>query len=165
MLFRKLLQTPDDHAQTLLRAVLGVVFFAHGAQKALGWFGGPGFDATMGMFTRHMGIPAFLALLVIAAEFLGGIGLFFGLLARIAALGAAIDMIVAVVLVHGRNGLFMNWQGKQAGEGFEYHLLAIAIAVFLAARGAGAWSLDRVLERSLSGGRTFHIHMEPAPSR
>jgi len=70
-----------------------------------------------------------------------------------------------VVLVHGRNGLFMNWQGKQAGEGFEYHLLAIAIAVFLAARGAGAWSLDRVLERSLSGGRTFHIHMEPAPSR
>ena len=112
-----------------------------------------------------MGIPAIFAVLAILAEFLGGIGLFFGLLSRIAALGIAVEMAVAVLLVHARNGFFMNWSGNQAGEGFEYHLLAISIAVLIVARGAGAWSLDRVLDAWLTGGRTVHIHMEPAHSR
>jgi putative oxidoreductase len=161
MLFRRLVHTADDHVLSILRLVLGVVFFAHGAQKVLGWFGGPGYEATMQMFTGRMGIPAVFAELAILAEFLGGIGLIVGLLSRLAAFGIAINMVVAVVMVHASNGLFMNWQGKQAGEGYEYHLLAIAMAVFIAVRGAGAWSLDRVLDAWFSGGRTLHVHMEP----
>lgn len=150
MPFRKMIQTPPDYLLTVLRAVLGVLFFAHGAQKVLGWFGGMGFDATMQMFTQRMGVPAVFALLAIAVEFLGGIGLILGLLARIAAAGIIVDMIVAVYLVHAPNGLFMNWAGNQRGEGFEYHLLAIAIALLIALRGAGAWSLDRLLDAALS---------------
>ena len=164
MLFRKLIQTPDDHALALTRIVLGVVFFAHGAQKALGWFGGGGFTATMSGFTQHMGIPAVFAVLAILAEFLGGIGLIIGLLSRVAAFGIAVNMAVAVAMVHGPNGLFMNWAGNQRGEGIEYHLLVLAIAIAVMARGAGAWSLDRLLEAWLSGGRTYHIHMEPQAS-
>jgi len=144
-MFRRLFQTPNDHTLTLLRLALGIVFFAHGAQKMLGWFGGNGFTATMGMFTSRMDIPAPFAVLAIMAEFLGGIGLFFGLLTRIAAFGVAANMAVAIFLVHARNGLFMNWTGGQRGEGFEFHLLAIAAAVTLIARGAGAWSLDRLI--------------------
>ena len=165
MWFRKVIHTTDDHTLMVLRVVLGVIFFAHGAQKALGWFGGAGFDQTVNMFTRGLNIPEFFAVLAIAAEFLGGIGLLFGLLSRIAAFGIAVNMIVAVILVHGRNGLFMNWTGKQPGEGFEFHLLVLATALFVMVRGAGAWSVDRVLETSLTGGRTLHIHMEPEPSR
>ena len=100
-------------------------------------------------------IPEFFAVLAIAAEFLGGIGLLFGLLSRVAAFGIAVNMIVAVALVHGRNGLFMNWTGKQPGEGFEFHLLVLAMSLFVMVRGAGAWSVDRVLETSLTGGRTL----------
>ena len=124
MWFRKVIHTTDDHTLMALRVVLGVIFFAHGAQKALGWFGGAGFDQTLNMFTQGMHIPAFFAVLAIAAEFLGGIGLLLGLLTRIAAFGIAVNMIVAVVLVHSHNGLFMNWSGRQPGEGFEFHLLA-----------------------------------------
>jgi putative oxidoreductase len=145
---RKLLATNDDGALTILRAVLGVVFFMHGAQKLLGWFGGYGFDATMGAFTSQMGIPAVFAFLAIAAEFFGGLGLIFGLLTRVAALGIASVMVVAILKVHAQFGIFMNWAGTQKGEGYEYHLLAIAIAVALMIRGAGAYSLDRWLSRS-----------------
>jgi putative oxidoreductase len=144
----KLLATNDDGALTILRAVLGVVFFMHGAQKLLGWFGGYGFDATMGAFTSQMGIPAVFAFLAIAAEFFGGLGLIFGLLTRVAALGIASVMVVAILKVHAQFGIFMNWAGTQKGEGYEYHLLAIAIAVALMIRGAGAYSLDRWLSRS-----------------
>lgn len=165
MWFRKVIHTTDDHTLMALRVVLGVIFFAHGAQKALGWFGGAGFDQTLNMFTQGMHIPAFFAVLAIAAEFLGGIGLLLGLLTRIAAFGIAVNMIVAVVLVHGHNGLFMNWSGRQPGEGFEFHLLALAMAFLVMVRGAGAWSLDRVLESWLIGGRTLHIHMEPERTR
>ena len=163
MWLRKILHTDDDYVLMLSRVVLGIVFFAHGSQKVLGWFGGPGFDQMMKAF-QGMGIPTFFALLAILAEFLGGIGLIVGLLSRIAAFGIAINMIVAVSLVHAQNGLFMNWSGSQRGEGFEYHLLAIVAAVLVLVRGAGAWSLDRVLEAWLTGGRTLHIHMEPEPS-
>lgn len=144
-MFRKLLATSDDWTLTLLRLVLGVIFFAHGAQKTLGWFGGYGFSGTMGFFTNMMHIPAPFAFLAICAEFLGGIGLIVGALGRIAAFGIACNMIVAIFMVHGPNGLFMNWTGQQKGEGFEYHLLAIAIAVVLMARGSGAFSVDRAL--------------------
>ena len=99
----------------------------------------------MGFFTNMMHIPAPFAFLAICAEFLGGIGLIVGALGRIAAFGIACNMIVAIFMVHGPNGLFMNWTGQQKGEGFEYHLLAIAIAVVLMARGSGAFSVDRAL--------------------
>lgn len=141
----KLLATSDDWTLTLLRLVMGVIFFAHGAQKALGWFGGYGFSGTMSFFTKMMHIPAPFAFLAICAEFLGGIGLILGALGRIAAFGISVNMLVAIVMVHAPNGLFMNWGGQQKGEGFEYHLLAIAIGIVLIARGSGPYSVDRLL--------------------
>jgi putative oxidoreductase len=144
-MFRKLLATSNDWTLALLRLVMGVIFFAHGAQKALGWFGGYGFSGTMGFFTQMMHIPAPFAFLAICAEFLGGLGLILGALGRIAAFGITCNMVVAVLMIHHNFGLFMNWSGQQKGEGFEYHLLAIAIAVVLMARGSGAFSVDRAL--------------------
>jgi putative oxidoreductase len=128
--------------------VLGVVFFAHSAQKMLGWFGGFGFAGTMGFFTGMAHIPAPLAFLAIAAEFFGGIGLLLGFLARIAAFGIGVNMLVAIMTVHRAFGFFMNWTGTQRGEGFEFHLLVLAIVAFLMIRGAGAYSVDRVLTLS-----------------
>ncbi len=143
-MFRKLLSTSDDWTLTLARLVLGVVFFAHGAQKMLGWFGGYGFSGTLGGFAK-MGIPAPLAFLAICAEFFGGLGLLIGFLSRIAAFGILVNMVVAVLMVHLPNGLFMNWSGTQKGEGIEYHLLVIAIGVAILVKGAGTLSLDRML--------------------
>ena len=145
---RRLIGTDSDTATTILRLVLGVVFFAHGAQKMLGWFGGYGFTGTMGFFTGVMHIPALFAFLAIAAEFFGGLGLIFGFLTRIAAFGIFFNMIVAVAMVHHNFGFFMNWTGAQKGEGYEYHLLVLAITAFLMIRGAGAASLDRLLSSS-----------------
>jgi putative oxidoreductase len=146
-MLKRLMSTSGDVSLTTLRVVLGVVFFAHGCQKMLGWFGGNGFHGTMGFFTQHMGMPAPVALLIICAEFFGGLGLIVGLLTRIAALGIAGDMIGAIFIVHLQNGFFMNWMGTQKGEGFEYHLLVIAMAAALLLRGAGAFSADRALSK------------------
>lgn len=143
---KRLMSTTNDVALTFLRLVLGVVFFAHGAQKLLGWFGGYGFHGTIGFF-GHVGIPAPVALLIICTEFFGGLGLIVGLLTRIAALGIGVEMIGAIFLVHLPNGFFMNWYGTQKGEGFEYHLLAIAIAGALLLRGAGKFSVDAALSQ------------------
>ena len=145
---KNLFSTANDHAIALARLVLGIIFFMHGAQKTLAWFGGFGFHATMHFFTATMGIPAAFAILAIAAEFLGGIGLIVGFLSRIAALGIAVDMLVAVGLVHLRNGIFMNWYGNQKGEGYEYHLLAITICIVIMVKGGGALSVDRALTKS-----------------
>jgi len=111
----------------------------------LGWFGGFGFSGTMGFFTGPMHIPVPLAFLSIAAEFFGGLGLILGFLTRIAAFGIAVNMLVAIAMVHGAFGFFMNWSGAQKGEGFEYHLLVLALTAFLMIRGAGAFSVDRAL--------------------
>jgi putative oxidoreductase len=145
-MLKKLMSTSGDVTFTILRLVLGVVFFAHGAQKMLGWFGGYGFHGTIGAFT-HMGMPAPMALLIICTEFFGGLGLIFGLLTRIAAFGVGGLMIGAIFMVHLPNGFFMNWMGTQKGEGFEFHLLALAMAGSLLLRGAGAFSLDRALSK------------------
>jgi putative oxidoreductase len=146
-MFRKLINTSDDPVITILRLALGVIFFAHGAQKALGWFGGYGFSGTMGFFTNAMHIPAPLAFLAICAEFLGSIGLILGLLSRVAAFGIACNMLVAVALVHWQFGFFANWAGNQKGEGFEYHLLVLAIALAIMIKGSGAFSVDRALSK------------------
>jgi putative oxidoreductase len=147
-MLRKLTATGNDLTLTILRLVAGVVFFAHGAQKMLGWFGGFGFKGTMGFFTQQMHIPALFAVLAIFAEFFGGIGLILGLLGRVAAFGITVNMCVAILMVHIPNGLFMNWYGNQKGEGFEYHLLAIAIGLAIMAKGSGAFSVDRALAGS-----------------
>ena len=148
-MIRRLYATDDSIATSIMRLVLGEVFFAHGAQKMLGWFGGFGFAGTMGFFTGMMHVPAPLAFLAIAAEFFGGIGLLLGFLTRIAAFGIGVNMLVAIMTVHLQFGLFMNWTGTQKGEGFEFHLLVLAIVVFLVIRGAGAYSVDRVLTLSV----------------
>jgi len=146
-MFRKLISTSDDYAVTVARLILGVVFFAHGAQKMLGWFGGYGFTGTMGFFTQMMHIPAPLAFLAICAEFFGGLGLLVGFLGRVAAFGISMNMLVAILTIHIHNGFFANWTGQQKGEGFEYHLLAIALALVVMIKGSGALSVDRALSR------------------
>lgn len=130
----------------LLRLTLAVVMFPHGAQKVLGWFGGYGFKGTLAFF-KGQGVPTPLALLVFAAEFLGPLGLTLGLLTRIAAFGIACVMLVAILTVHKEHGFFMNWFGTQQGEGFEYHLLALGVALALIIGGAGLWSIDAFLAR------------------
>jgi putative oxidoreductase len=146
---RKFFETNDDWSQLILRVTLGVVMFPHGAQKLLGWFGGYGFAGTMDMFTQKMGIPAALAFLVIVTESLGSLGLIVGFLTRLAAFGVFCIMVVAIAMVHWPNGFFMNWSGKQPGEGFEYHLLVIGITIVLMIWGAGRSSVDRVVARGI----------------
>jgi putative oxidoreductase len=158
-MFRRLFHTNDDPMLALLRLALGVVFIAHGAQKMLGWFGGAGYNGTMTFFTQQLGIPQFFAVLAILAEFLGGIGLILGFLTRIAALGIAIEMMVAVVLVHASNGFFMNWYGNHQGEGFEFHILAISMALFVLVHGAGAMSIDRAIALA----ERHHMRRMPHP--
>ena len=148
-MFRRIYATDDSTATSILRLVLGVVFFAHGAQKLLGWFGGFGFAGTMNLFTNMMHIPAPLAFVAIAAEFFGGIGLILGFLTRIAAFGIGVNMLVAIMIEHRAFGFFMNWTGTQKGEGYEFHLLVLAIVALLMIRGAGAFSVDRVMSLSV----------------
>ncbi|MBA3297991.1 MAG: DoxX family protein [Acidobacteria bacterium] len=146
-MWKKLVGTSDDYGVMVVRIALGLVMFPHGAQKVLGWFGGHGFNATMAAFTGQMGIPAPLAALAIAAEFLGGLGLIVGLLGRVAAVGIFAVMLVVVLKFHLAVGFFMNWTGTQQGEGFEYHVLAAAMALAVIVKGSGALSIDRMLSR------------------
>ena len=161
-MIRKLTATDNDTAIAILRLVLGVIFFAHGAQKMLGWFGGYGFSGTMGFFTGVMHIPALFAFLAIVAEFFGGLGLILGLLTRVAAFGIFSNMVVAVAMVHGQFGFFMNWTGAQKGEGYEYHLLVLATTAFLMIRGAGAASVDRLLSSPGNNGIKAQVRRQAA---
>ena len=140
-----LFKTNDSFTPLIARLTLGLVMFPHGAQKVLGWFGGYGFSATMNFFTGQLHIPAVFAFLAIAAEFAGSIGLVAGFLSRVSAFGIAVTMLVAAFMVHAPNGFFINWAGNQKGEGFEYHLLAIGLALVVIISGAGKWSIDRLL--------------------
>lgn len=144
-MFYKLIDTKNDGALTVLRVVMGAVFFAHGAQKIFAWFAGLGFAGTMRLFTEAFGIPAPLAFVAIMVEFIGSLALIAGFLGRLTALGLTINMVVAIAIVHGRFGFFMNWDGRQPGEGIEYHLLAIAMGAVLVLRGSGALSVDGFL--------------------
>ena len=145
----RLIQTNDAIAPAVLRVTLGAVMAPHAAQKTLGLFGGYGIQGTMAFFTGQMHLPAPLAALVIFAEAAGSLGLVFGVFTRAAALGIAAVMIGAIVTTHLPNGFFMNWFGTQAGEGYEYHLLVLAIAAALIANGGGRASVDRALSRLL----------------
>ena len=149
-MFKKLLATSPDKTLAFMRIMLGLVFFPHGAQKMLGWFGGYGFSGTMQFFTTQAHIPAIFAFLAICAEFLGSLGLILGFLTRIAAFGITVEMIVAVATIHSHIGFFMNWFGNQKGEGYEYHLLVFALSIPLMIRGAGAFSIDGALASKTS---------------
>jgi putative oxidoreductase len=137
--------TSDDAGLALIRIALGVVMFPHGAQKALGWFGGYGWEGTMGFFTGQLGVPALFGALAILAEFFGSFGLITGLLGRVAAFGIFCNMLVAAAMVHWNVGFFMNWSGTQQGEGFEYHILAATMALLIVWKGSGAYSVDRMI--------------------
>lgn len=141
-LHRLLFGTGSHWSGLFLRLALAVVMFPHGAQKVLGWWGGYGFDGTMGFLTGTVGLPWIVALLVVAIEFLGPIALAIGALTRLAALGMVAVMVGAIATVHASHGFLMNWSGAQQGEGFEYHLLVIGISLALLAGGAGRFSLD-----------------------
>lgn len=146
MHFKKLLfSTSNDAGLTLVRIALGLVMFPHGAQKMLGWFGGYGWNGTMGFFTQQMGIPAVFAALAILAEFLGAFGLITGFFGRIAAFGILSVMVVATAMVHAKVGFFMNWNGTLQGEGYEYAILASTLALLIVWKGSGAYSVDRLV--------------------
>jgi putative oxidoreductase len=146
-MIKKLFETDGNLSGTILRVSLGVVMFPHGAQKLLGWFGGGGFSGSLKWFESTFHIPFILALAAILAESLGAIALISGFFTRIAALAIAVEMAVAVYLIHWKAGFFMNWMGNQKGEGFEYHILAVAIALALVIRGGGLWSIDRAIAK------------------
>jgi putative oxidoreductase len=140
----RLLRTRDDWTLTLIRVVAGGVMLPHGMQKMFGWFGGAGFSATIHNFGQR-GFPAPLIFLVIMAEFFGSLGLILGCLSRIAAFGIAVDMTVAAITTTSHFGMFINWSGKQKGEGMEYQFLMIAMALAILIAGGGALSVDRAL--------------------
>ena len=147
---KALFQTDDGLAGFILRVTLGLVMFPHGAQKLLGWFGGFGFDGTMGFFTQKMGLPWIIAFLIIIGESFGSLGLLAGFLTRFAAASLAVIMLWAITMVHLPHGFFMNWGGQQQGEGYEYHLLVIGIAAALLITGGGRWSVDRVVAETIA---------------
>ena len=144
-MLNRILDTRNELSTTILRIALGVVIFPHGMQKLFGWFGGFGFTGTMHFFTDTMGIPYVFALLAVLAESLGSIGLITGLFTRICAFGVGTTIAVGALMVHLPNGFFMNWFGKQAGEGYEYHILVVGMALTLLLTGGGRWSLDRLI--------------------
>lgn len=146
---KALFQTDDGWAGLILRLTLGMVIFPHGAQKLLGWFGGFGFSGTMGFFTETLHLPWLVALLVIIGESFGSVALMLGLLTRFTAASYIVIMLGAITMAHLPYGFFMNWFGKQQGEGFEYHLLVIGISLTLLATGAGKWSMDRLIAEKI----------------
>ena len=148
-----LVETPTEFYLTACRTILGGVMLAHATQKVFGWFGGSGFSATIDSFRTHLGIPLVIATFAILAEFVGSIGLIAGFLGRAAAVCIIAVMVGAILLVHLDNGFFMNWTGVGPGEGFEYHLLAIGLALPILAKGSGAYSVDVWFGRILRQGR------------
>jgi putative oxidoreductase len=153
-MFRRLIATPNDFGMFVVRVVLGAVMLPHGLQKLFGAFGGYGFSATLGYFQQQMGIPRPVTVLVILAESVGALALILGFVGRFMAFSVFVTMLGAVLMVHGHNGFFMNWGGKAPGEGYEYHLLAMGMALAVMIRGSGALSVDRALQRDTFNGRS-----------
>tara|TARA_B100000378_G_C17883320_1_gene356430 strand:+ start:104 stop:550 length:447 start_codon:yes stop_codon:yes gene_type:complete len=143
-----LFQTDDNFSYWVPRVMLGCVMFPHGAQKLLGWFGGFGFTNSMTYFTQTAGLPWAVACLIIMGESFGSLGLILGFFTRLSAFGLICIMLGAIITVHIPNGFFMNWFGKQAGEGFEYHLLVIGISIPLLISGGGKYSVDGLINKN-----------------
>ena len=143
-----LFQTNDKFSYWIPRVILGCVMLPHGAQKLFGWFGGFGFTNTMTYFTQTAGLPWIIAFLIVMGESLGSLGLILGFFTRLSALGLICIMVGAIITVHIPNGFFMNWFGKQAGEGFEYHLLVIGMSIPLLISGGGKYSVDALIHKN-----------------
>ena len=141
-------QTNDSFSYWIPRIMLGCVIFPHGAQKLLGLFGGFGFTDTMTYFTQTAGLPWVIAFLIIMGESFGALGLIAGFCTRLSAFGLICIMVGAIIMVHSPNGFFMNWFGKQAGEGFEYHLLVIGTSIPLLISGGGKYSIDGLIYKN-----------------
>lgn len=143
----KMSEETQNYSILLLRFALGVIFIAHGSQKLLGWFGGFGFDATLQFFQQALGIPPALGVLAILAEFFGGLMVLLGVFARLGAAAIAIDMAVALFMVHLSQGFFI------AGDkvGFEYVFALLMMALYLAVNGAGSLSLDARIREKVKG--------------
>ena len=147
---KKIFATNENSSATIIRIVLGLILFPHGAQKLLGWFGGYGFDGTMGFLTGSLGLPWIIGFLVIIIEFFGALALIFGFATRLVSIGLIALFAGIVFTGHLGNGFFMNWSGQQKGEGYEYHILVIGMALSLLVSGAGKWSADYALQKKIS---------------
>jgi putative oxidoreductase len=137
----------NDYSALVVRVVTGLVMLAHGVQKAFGWFGGFGFDGTMHFFTDTIGLPYVLGVLIIIGETAGALALMAGWLTRINAASFIIIMLGAIVTMSWQHGFYMNWYGVQTGEGYELHLLMIALSLSLLLTGGGKLSVDQVLRK------------------
>lgn len=149
-MIKRILSTENNYNWTVLRIVLGIVMMAHGLQKALGWFGGYGWEGTMGYFTGTVGIPYVFGAFIIIIETLGALLLIFGFAGRVNAALIGMVMLGAFFVDHIHNGFFMNWFGNQKGEGFEFDLLFVAIALVLSINGSGAVSIDHWLTKGIN---------------
>ena len=138
----KIFRTNNDWTGLVTRLTIGLILFPHGAQKMLGIFGGYGFSGTMGFFTGTMHLPWLIGFLVIIIEFFGSLSLIAGFASRLWSVLVIIEMFGAVITTHLNNGFFMNWAGNQKGEGFEYHLLLIGLALATLINGSGKFSAD-----------------------
>lgn len=144
-----LLGTYPSWSRAVVRVALGVVFLAHGGQKVFGWFGGPGLKATIQTFQQYMQVPPAATVMAALIELLGGLALLAGFLARPAAVGIIVVMLVAIAKVHARNGFFINFANTPGkGHGVEFNVALIAMALSILVGGAGALSIDCLL-RSL----------------
>jgi putative oxidoreductase len=148
---KKILATNSENTVALLaRLALGIVVFPHGAQKLLGWFGGYGFDGTMGFLTGAAGLPSIIALLVILIEFFGALFLIAGFATRLAAIGIIGNFLGVLVTSHIHNGFFMNWYSQaNKGEGFEYFILLFGLALIALLAGGGRASVDAAITKGL----------------
>ena len=141
-----LLATYPSLSMLVVRLGVGIVFFAHGAHKVFGWFGGPGLKATIQTFQQYLKIPPGATVLAALIECFGGLALIVGLLVRPAALGLIVVMLVAVVKVHGQHGFFLNMAGTPGkGHGIEFNFALIMMLLAILLAGAGVLSIDRAL--------------------
>ncbi|MCW5517945.1 DoxX family protein [Muriicola sp. Z0-33] len=147
ILVKKLLTTHPNIGFSIARLTLGLVLFPHGAQKLLGLFDGYGYSATMETFTTHMGLPGIVAFSVIMIEFFGSISLVLGIFSRFWALSLAGMFLGIIFTTQLEHGFFMNWFGNQAGEGYEYSLLIIGLALTIVINGSGKWSIDNLISK------------------
>jgi putative oxidoreductase len=144
-MIKKLLSTNNSPLLLLLRSVLGIVMFAHGAQKMLGIWGGHGVQETLDSWEKWFNLHPVVTFLVILSEFVGGIFLILGFMTRLCAIATLTVMTGAVYLAKHYNHFYMNWYAEPRGEGFEYHLLVASIAISLTAVGGGKFSVDRAI--------------------
>jgi len=148
-MFRVFFYTENNPALLFVRLALGIVVLPHGMQKLFGIWGGPGVAGTIDAFMKAFGFSPAITLLVIATEFLGAAGLITGFLTRLGAFGIGTSMTVCALINHIQNGFFMNWFGTQKGEGIEYHVLILGMALALVWKGGGALSIDRYIARKV----------------